>query len=617
MKNAGIHYRICFLTVVCLIAAMVMGYGCRHTNFGALPPTLKTEPPDFGTHSTREFNASVASVGVHEVVIDFGEPVKDRTVEVLARDVDDTEIPVTVLWPEDYYTAHVKGAMPFCSELSITIPAGAETVAGGILNEDLELPFNTGGNPNDVDGTDSCTADLVVSHLFNETDGALLTGDMLLERPFSFDLLKQDIDTTEMFYIDYSGLYDRAGRMIRTPALAAAAIEEGERAGMAMLFLKEERNPNNVVVAKHYALDIWNAYDPVSDEPTSSILYDNTTVLSKNLDGPIYVGDLNGDGNADIMLAEESPVSGIKVIQYIYILKGPIAAGQGLLLMEEADPAGFVIGKINESITAPFFLGDVDGDGKDDFGAIHNLVANNNVAVNWDILIYHGNEDTKAIFNEILSDVDVISGDFSRKIVGLTSCDCNGDGISDIVVSDIETRVAASGPRDVRPHIGIFFGGRGFYLASMYQPNVELSVTNYENTYLSVSNFGDVDGDGFEDLGVLVEEENSYSRRITSSKIYVFMGREYWYEKYSLTSGLLPSANLIIDAKDANGLRRVDDLQMAGDIDNDGYYDIAIVTDDGIEKRVSVIWGSNGYRNMGWELDLDYDADVMWTFRNQ
>lgn len=610
MRVGRVNLRVYILSLLVLLAAGAFSFACAHTDLGPMDPIIKTTPPDFGTRKTPVFKASVDSIGIHDVVIDFGEPVKDTTFKILARTGDGRDIPVTLLWPPIHLMVHVKGPFPFCQEISIIIRAGAETYAGAILNQDLELPVYIGSNPNDVDGSESCTADIVVSPLFNELDGVLLTGDMILERPYSDNIARQDIDTQDIFYIDYSVLYDFAGPIKRIPVPDLTAVNEGGQAGLAMLSLNEERNENNKLVAKHYTIDFWNIFDPVYEKPTTSILYDNATIEGKNLNELMYAGDINGDGEGDIILSEELITNGEEKIQYIYILKGPLANGRDLMLTDEADPSGVAIGEIEEAITAPFFLGDVDGDGKDDFGTIHNLFSNTLDPLLWDVFIYHGNEDTTTIFSALNPDFDVIEGVYERNIVGLTSFDGNGDGIDDVVISELEERYALNIPLNAKPHIGIFFGGESFKYDSMEDPDVELLANVFRETHLSVNNLGDVDGNGFDDLGILIEEEDVHTNLTATSKLYVVMGKQYWYERYMLNSYLLPAANLIIDTK---GYGAVDIMQTAGDVDNDGYYDIVITTDDGVDKRVHIFFGSNGYQNMGWELTLN-DADAIWTF---
>jgi hypothetical protein len=596
--------RISALILTALLAAAAMGLGCHHTDLGPLAPIVKVGGWGEAGPDTRVITVSLGTMRVHSIDIEFNSPMDESTIEPQVTDETGEEVQfVKKVW-SDRSTLNLKGPFAFCTDYNITIRAGAESMSGVTLKEDITLTANI-KNPYDVDQDDSCTADIALSPLFTDgPDSALLTS-ISREIPFK-ELNQQAIDKDDTFYVNLADDYGFAEPLIRVPFMSG----DGS-AGLAQLFWREERDQKtNQLLFTHYTMNLWDIYDPLYEKPTSTIFYEVPNNSVKRLHGPFYAGDLDGDGISDLILSAEIALSW-SVYQEVFIIKGPVAYGDGILLTDIAGTDN-LMGAGNEVINHLLAVGDLNGDGKDDLAVIRNDVSSYGWMSNWQVLIMKGKE----ALGDILTDTpDTIDAAPAGKIVDLDADDVNGDGISDLIIAELESKYIYSKKenKNITPHIGIFFGGGSMDGLSMIEPDSLLDFrTNRatEETYLSVRSLGDVNGDGMADIGILVTEKDS-NKRTLSSKVYVFMGRKTWFDSYFMN--FFETANVIIDADGYGEIYF--DAAMTGDIDNDGYYDFMIVADDGVDKTAYFFFGKNGYTNTGWELTLS-DADVIWTFRN-
>ena len=591
MRPIFINLRVCILGLTAIIAAIVMSFGCMsHGSNGAYQPLQK--PWGWGsTTDRRAFDASIGDIGVHSIGINFDNPMNTSSFELIVSNEDGSEIQgIQQVWSYDKKVLHVRGPFPFCSKIDITILAGAKDAVSISLEEDMTLTATMIDNPLDWDGTDSCTADVPISPVFTDAaDGVVLAGDLISRSRIFEEVHKEDLDISDVFYFDYSDNFDYADRMIMTPA------------GIAKLFW------NQNLQVKNYTLYIWDTYDPVSDAATSSILYNIPMNASWNLKGPFDAGDLDGDGESELIVSEE--IAGTEsVTQQVYILKGPIAHGFDLPLMDDdIGGSGWQVGSTGEGFSPFVTVGDVTGDGMDDLAAIHYKISDWNQMYDYEVVILHGNEKIDNIFGVFKA--DKITGYPDRAIMDIDSGDFNGDGNRDLAVVEMQRSYQNGTYRYGTPHVNLFFGGGNFDGRSMITPNVELLWDTTEAT-ASVRTLGDVNGDGRDDIGIFVTEKNS-SNTITSSKIYLFMGHDMWLAGYYMTSKIINNANAIFDVK-GNGETS---FETIGDIDNDGYYDIMILSDDGSDLTASFFFGTNAFSGTGWRLKLD-DANSTLVFRN-
>lgn len=602
--NRGMNLRISILSLLVILAAALFSFACAHDDLGPMDTTRIEEPWDDGSaKSVPPISAVLVQAGVHNIDVAFNTPMNAKTVDAVLTNENGEEVQFTnQSWSADRYTLHFKGPFKFCHIYNMLIAPGAAAISSATLDDELLLSVIMSKNPMDVDDSSSCTADVAISPVFtDELDGVLATGDAIMAGGIFEVKRPADLDRIDVFYIDKSAYYDNADRMIILPELT-----RGNPAGMAKLFSRQQGS------ARSYALGIWDTYDPIYELATSSIIHDIPLVSSRELRGPFDAGDFDGDGARDLMLSIEMPNPGGGFYQNVFLLRGPVFHGSGLKLTDIAD-VNTIIRSSGGSLAEPVSVGDVDGDDNDDFAIVEHQISDMGVEHSWKVWLFHGRSDVNMIFDQ--TEVDKIAAHPKGEIVDIDAGDVNGDGKSDIIVAQVERRYSGSEYVSVNLRIGIFFGKADMDGLSMAWPDSTLIVITSNDTSANIRVLGDVNGDGYDDLGLHVTEKNKYGG-IKSSKIYLFMGRDQLFESYHLGSRFLPRANAIIDVTGYEGVYWKDNFRdpKIGDVDNDGYYDFMIMSDDGTERTAYWFFGENSYTQQAIMMDLD-DADIIWTFR--
>jgi len=612
MRSIHTKMLISLLSSAALIAAIVLSFGCAHEDLG--PFDTIEEFTGWGEGSgedSRSLGLSIDGVGIHSIDVGFTSSMDRTSVEAVVHNEAGDEIPgVTLAWKDSTFRVlNLRGPFEFCKTYDVMILAGARSMDGVLMAENISLSAEMVPNPLDVDATSACTADVALSPIFTDAvDAGLVIGDYISRQDVVMQFDRADFDNDDVFYVGGLGLYDDADRMVRVPA-----SNEGH-AWLTKLFIDEVMDPEGGQLASlHYTLGLWCTCDPVGEPMTSSFTHDISGSSSWRLHGPFDGGDLDGDGSKELVISNEIARYDGSVLQEIRVLGAPAAYKGGFLL---ADIAGAitVFGSDGEAFSPPFTLGDVDGDGMGDLGIMRNRVSDL-MPSDWQLWIVHGKEDLGEIFHEASDKIKAYPG---RMIVDADAGDLNGDGVSDLIVAELEHISIRGRYVDMKPHVGIIFGGRDdFEDLNMIMRDVDLLFKTTDSTDVSVRVLGDVDGNGFNDVGIWVGVEDAY-HRVVSSKVYLFMGRDEWYESYYMTSNLVDRANVIVDATDYDDIVWKDNFfdPMIGDVDNDGYYDFAIMRDDGIERTIYWFFGKNSYSQVGWKLDLD-DADSTWVFSDQ
>ncbi|MFO0625304.1 MAG: FG-GAP-like repeat-containing protein [Polyangiales bacterium] len=273
-------------------------------------------------------------------------------------------------------------------------------------------------------------------------------------------------------------------------------------------------------------------------------------------------GDLDGDGYPELAYAclNDPAAQGEAVV-----LRGDVATMLRSLTLLAVYTDDVSLG------TALVGLGDVDADGYGDFGMARPGVTN---AREGAVLVYHGapgvgirgaNGVTVPVPNATLRgpNVDVAYG---RALAAVG--DLNGDGFADLAVG-APTRDAARAAGEVDVHLG---GPTGLALI----PTRLAAPTPADATFGdAVAGAGDLNGDGLADLAV-----GAPAAAGRTSRVFVY---------YGATGGLRATPDVVLaPATGYTGFGRA--LAGAGDLDRDGYADLAVTAPDAPEGGVIYVF---------------------------
>jgi hypothetical protein len=215
-----------------------------------------------------------------------------------------------------------------------------------------------------------------------------------------------------------------------------------------------------------------------------------TTILHQPGFGGSDTGDFNGDGFSDVAVANTSSGGSGGTAAVFY------GGASGLSMSPTTIP---VTNTQGYSVSC---AGDVNGDGYDDL----LIVATNTV------MIYHGGSGGLSTTSAGSVSTFGQPGKSQSNQLGLG--DANGDGYSDIVVP-------GTSPPGLRVFLGSATGlqtGAGVTLQPTPPPSFVVSNATIE----SLSALGDVNGDGFADLGLGVDWTST--SQIHNHQAYVFSG---------------------------------------------------------------------------------------------
>ena len=309
-------------------------------------------------------------------------------------------------------------------------------------------------------------------------------------------------------------------------------------------------------------------------------------------------GDINGDGFDDIIIGARHGSSNGSYAGESYIVFGrdtgtnPFAASFELSTLDGTN--GFVINGIDgsdQSGASVSNAGDINGDGFDDI-LIGALRGSPNGIFSGESYVVFGRDTVTNPFSadielSALNGIDgfVINGidSYDRSGHSVSSAgDINGDGFDDIIIGAY--RGAPNGYASGESYI-VF--GRDTN-ANPFAASLELSALDGTTGFvlngidlgdrsgISVSNAGDINGDGFDDILIGAHEADPNGDR--SGESYIVFGRDTAINPFAASldlSALDGTTGLIL-----NGINAYDrsggSVSSAGDINGDGFDDIII-----------------------------------------
>lgn len=284
------------------------------------------------------------------------------------------------------------------------------------------------------------------------------------------------------------------------------------------------------------------------------------------------LGDVNGDGIDDIIIgAPEADNGTLLNVGEAYVIFGATGITTADITLDGT--TGFAVRGVdsNDRIgTAVSSAGDVNNDGINDI-----LIGGSGKA----IVIFGSTTGFSSLYTEssiingvngiILEDTS-IENNFGETLSILP--DVNGDGIDDIIVGD---------PNGLQGHAYVFYGNSAIGntdVASLDGSNgfkIEAFSQSHSGLYLNVSNAGDINNDGIEDivLGYPYYDEGGQD---STGRVAVVYGSSTGFPSvFSLSS--LNGTNGFVITEDVGGETLGKAVSDAKDFNGDGIDDIAII----------------------------------------
>ncbi len=307
-----------------------------------------------------------------------------------------------------------------------------------------------------------------------------------------------------------------------------------------------------------------NGIPSITPAGASTVLQSNQTGSQfGNYQGVAGVGDVNGDGYDDIVVGAYAYTAGQTNEGAAFVFHGgpsgiPNGSPATAAAILQSDQAGSSLGY---SVAG---AGDVNNDGYDDVvvGA-PNYPATQPGAGTGAALVFHGGPT--GVGNGDPTNADAFApgqagGRFGDAVAG--AGDVNGDGYDDIVTLNYESSSA-----QIFIDLGSF-GGVGTTPATILT-TVGSGVTSH------LTGLGDVNGDGYDDIIIGAENYNSLE-----GAVFIVHG-----SPTGVPNGALANIATTRITSKQTGSRLGMYVGRVGDVNNDGYADVACSTGDYVESN--------------------------------
>lgn len=308
------------------------------------------------------------------------------------------------------------------------------------------------------------------------------------------------------------------------------------------------------------------------------------TILAESLGTSLAawpVGDINSDGRSDMLVIESEGPNDANVPQTVYLitgtsaLTGEISTATAAASWAPPAPAPAASPWYPNAVTAVTELGDVNGDGYNDFAIGYQgqgLTAGQaSVGI---VEVHLGSASLATVATPSANIVAASTSDMFG--ISLSGGDVDGDGRGDLVVG---APTALSGGEVAA---GLVYMFRGQTLSGNMDPSQATAVFAAPATANGDELFGfsvlvaDMNGDGISDIAIASPMQKTLRG---TGRIYGFFGRESWASTLNATNAdFLVNNNVPDEFSDLFSTTSFPLgvwMEAIGDINNDGYKDFA------------------------------------------
>jgi len=338
----------------------------------------------------------------------------------------------------------------------------------------------------------------------------------------------------------------------------------------------------------------------LSDADTSLIGETTWSFLGYGVAG---AGDLNGDGHDDALLVAAYDQLGLA--GEVYVVLGaptpwPVGVDAGLA------PASYVQSGWGEPLRRGEGVGDVNGDGYDDF-LVADYQNDENGQYAGKVWLVHGMAAGWAQNTDVSTLPDSFVGEDDSDYAGysVAGADLDDDGYSDLVIGAMQRDANGSNAGEVY----LLYGGPGGWGTDVELDDADASFVGHssgDKAGYAAAAGGDLDGDGIDDLVIGARDADGGAS--DSGAVYVLLGGGGWGKGTDL--GQEADGSLLgVDAEDGAGAS----VAVAPDVNGDGIDDLLIgayTQDDGGNDAGAayLVLGRAG----GWQLDESLGNADAW-----